>query len=60
MENGLKPNDNFLALINKAAWENKDASKLIPPREDYLIVNITLLYIAVIKYFIEKLYLKVR
>ena len=59
LENGPPPNKEFLDLVGKAAQEEKDGEKSIPTGQDYLVVDITLPYKAIIRNFIEIQYPKV-
>lgn len=60
LENGPQPDKEFLDLISKAAQEKGDGEKSIPTRREYLVVEITPPYKAVIEHFIKRLYPKVR
>ena len=59
LENGPPPDKEFLDLINKAVQEKGDGERSVPTGQEYLVVEITAPYKAVIRYFIEVQYPKV-
>jgi len=60
LENRPQPDKEFLDLVDKAAQEKGDSKKSIPTGEEYLVVDMTPPYIAIIRHFIETQYTKVR
>lgn len=60
LENGPPPDEEFLNLIRNAAQEKGDGDKPIPDNQDYVVIDITPPYKAVITHFVQTLYPKVR
>jgi hypothetical protein len=59
LENGPQPEKGFLDLI-KAAQEKRDCEKSILTGKPYLVIEITPPYKAIIQYFMQTQYPKVR
>ena len=60
LENGPQPDQEFLDLISKASQEKGEGDQSLSPGQEYLVVDITPPYKAVIRHFIETQYPKVQ